>query len=110
MESTVNRLNRELPEDRATVRAAARTAAHQAAVAANQEVRRLIADVEELLGRIGDAADPELARLRAKLEAAVATTKPALEAGNRYVRDRTWPAIGVATIGGCALGFLVGRR
>lgn len=125
MESTVNRLNRELPEDRATVRAAARAAARQAGVAANQEVRRLIADVEELLGRIGDAADPEFARLRAKLEAAIAATqeavskgaeqlqrqtRQALEAADRYVRDRTWPAIGVATVAGFVLGWLVGRR
>jgi ElaB/YqjD/DUF883 family membrane-anchored ribosome-binding protein len=110
MESTVNRLNRELPENRATVRAAARTAVRQAAVAAGQDVGRLIADVEKLLGRIGDAADPELARLRAKLESAVATTKRALEPADRYVRDRAWPAIGVATVGGFVLGFLVGRR
>jgi ElaB/YqjD/DUF883 family membrane-anchored ribosome-binding protein len=94
-------------------------------VAANQEVRKLIADVEELIRRVADAADPELARLRAKVESTVATTKRAIsdgteqvqrqakdafEASDRYVRDQPWEAIGIAAIAGLAIGLLVGRR
>jgi ElaB/YqjD/DUF883 family membrane-anchored ribosome-binding protein len=128
MGTTANDIDR----DAATVRGAARDAARQARSAANQEVRRLIADVEDLIRRVGDAADPELARLRAKVESAVATTKTAiaegksaisegadqvqrqakeaLQAGDRYVRDQPWEAIGIAALAGIAIGFLVGRR
>ena len=125
METTANDLDHELRHDARTIRSAAREAARQARVAANQEVRKLIADVEDLVRRVGDAADPELARLRAKVESTVATTKKAisdgtdqvqrqakeaLEAGDRYVRDQPWEAIGIAAVAGLAIGFLVGRR
>jgi ElaB/YqjD/DUF883 family membrane-anchored ribosome-binding protein len=125
VEPAANDLDRGLRHDGKTIRGAARQAARQARVAANHEVRKLIADVEELLRRVGDAADPELARLRAKLENTVATTKKAIsdgteqvqrqakeafEASDRYVRDQPWEAIGIAAIAGLAIGFLVGRR
>jgi ElaB/YqjD/DUF883 family membrane-anchored ribosome-binding protein len=125
VEPAANDLDRELRNDGKTIRGAARQAARQARVAANHEVRKLIADVEELLRRVGDAADPELARLRAKLESTVATTKKAIsdgteqvqrqakeafEASDRYVRDQPWEAIGIAAIAGLAIGLLVGRR
>lgn len=125
MGTTANDLDRELHRDKATIRGAARDAARHARSAANQEVSRLIADVEDLIRRVGDAADPEIARLRAKVESAVATTKSALsegadqvqrqakealQAGDRYVRDQPWEAIGVAALAGLAIGFLVGRR
>jgi ElaB/YqjD/DUF883 family membrane-anchored ribosome-binding protein len=125
VEPAANDLDRELRHDGKTIRGAARQAARQARVAANHEVRKLIADVEELLRRVGDAADPELARLRAKLESTVATTKKAIsdgteqvqrqakevfEASDRYVRDQPWEAIGIAAIAGLAIGLLVGRR
>jgi ElaB/YqjD/DUF883 family membrane-anchored ribosome-binding protein len=125
VEPAANDLDRELRHDGKTIRGAAREAARQARVAANHEVRKLIADVEELIRRVGDAADPELARLRAKVESTVATTKKAIsdgteqvqrqakeafEASDRYVRDQPWEAIGIAAIAGLAIGFLVGRR
>jgi ElaB/YqjD/DUF883 family membrane-anchored ribosome-binding protein len=125
VEPTANDLDRELRHDGKTIKGAAREAARQARVAANQEVRKLIADVEELIRRVADAADPELARLRAKVESTVATTKRAIsdgteqvqrqakdafEASDRYVRDQPWEAIGIAAIAGLAIGFLVGRR
>src|ERR1700730_3544311 len=125
MEPAATALDRELRHDGKTIRGAARQAARQARVAANHEARKLIADVEELLRRVSDAADPELARLRAKLESTVATTKKAIsdgteqvqrqakevfEASDRYVRDQPWEAIGIAAIAGLAIGLLVGRR
>jgi ElaB/YqjD/DUF883 family membrane-anchored ribosome-binding protein len=122
MGTTANDIDRELHQ---AARVATREAARQARGAANQEVHRLIADVEDLIRRVGDAAAPELARVRAKVEAAIATTKKAisegaeqvqrqaneaLDAGDRYVRDQPWEAIGIAAVAGLAIGFLVGRR
>jgi ElaB/YqjD/DUF883 family membrane-anchored ribosome-binding protein len=125
VEPAANDLDRELRHDGKTIRGAAREAARQARVAANQEVRKLVADVEELIRRVGDAADPELARLRAKVESTLATTKKAIsdgteqvqrqakdafEASDRYVRDQPWEAVGIAALAGLAIGLLVGRR
>jgi ElaB/YqjD/DUF883 family membrane-anchored ribosome-binding protein len=132
MESQANDLERGAHADPAAVRSAAqeargtvRHAAREARMAASREVDRLIADVEELLRRVTDTADPELLRLRARLQETVATTKKAftdgagevqrrakeaLQAGDQTVRDRAWEAIGIAAVAGLAIGFLAGRR
>jgi ElaB protein len=106
------------------IRGAAHEAAQQAGAAASDEVQNLIADVEDLIDRVGDAADPEVRRLRSKVTAAIATTKTsiadgaeqvqrqakeAFEAGDRYVRNQPWEAIGIAALAGLAVGFLVAR-
>jgi ElaB/YqjD/DUF883 family membrane-anchored ribosome-binding protein len=106
------------------IRGAAREAAQQAGAAASDEVQNLIADVEDLIDRVGDAADPEVRRLRSKVTAAIATTKTSIAdgaeqvqrqakeaflAGDRYVRNQPWEAIGIAALAGLAVGFLVAR-
>jgi ElaB/YqjD/DUF883 family membrane-anchored ribosome-binding protein len=125
MEGTVNDLGGDALQAGRKVRGAGREAAGKARAVANDEVSRLVADVEELVRRVADAADPELARLRANVEATLATTKAALSdgteqvrrqardalaSGDRYVRERPWEAIGVAAVAGVAIGFLLGRR
>src|SRR5271166_2823419 len=90
-----------------------------------QEGLNLTADVQNLLGRIAHVADPEIARLRAKIERGLATArktfadgtdrvqrhaKDAMTAGDSYVRDRPWHAVGIAAAAGLIVGFLVGRR
>ena len=124
METTANDLDREAHRHQG-IRGAARAGPRQVRLAVNQEVRKLIADVEDLIRRVGDAADPELARLRSKVESTIASTRKALSDGaeqaqrqaeealaaaDRYVHDRPWEAIGIAAIAGVAVGFLVGRR
>jgi len=106
-------------------RSGLKDAARKAQAAGAQEVNNLIADVEDLVGRVGNAADPEIARLRAKVEKAIAAarqsladgadqvqqkTREALDAGNQYVREQPWQAIGIAAVVGLAMGFLVSRR
>jgi ElaB/YqjD/DUF883 family membrane-anchored ribosome-binding protein len=93
--------------------------------AGSHEINDLIADVEEFVGRVGESADPEIARLRTKVEQAVSTAKKslsqgtehvqrkaqaAIDAGDRYVRDQPWQALGVAAFAGLVLGFFVARR
>ncbi len=82
-------------------------------------------DVQTLLGRVAHVADPEIARLRAKLENGIAAARSssvnrlaqvrrraidAVSAGDDYVRDRPWQSIGVAALAGIVVGVLVGRR
>ena len=94
----------------------------QLGAATSEEVQNLIADVEDLIDRVGDAADPEVRRLRAKVASAVAATRrslaagadqaqrrarQALDAGDRYVREQPWEAVGIAALAGIAVGFIV---
>jgi ElaB/YqjD/DUF883 family membrane-anchored ribosome-binding protein len=90
-----------------------------------QEVPNLSADVQNLLGRVAHVADPEIARLRTRIERGLTTAKKTLvdgtdrvqrqaknilTTGDGYVRDRPWQAVGVAAAVGLFLGFLVARR
>lgn len=123
MEKTANEFIKRA--DPHTIKGAAREAAQEAGAAAGEEVQNLIADVEDLIDRVGDAADPEIRRLRSKVAAALATTKKsiaegveqvqgqakqAIDASDQYVRNRPWEAIGIAALAGLAVGFLVARR
>ena len=116
---------RAMGEETKALRDAARSAAGRARAAGNQEVEKLIADVEELIGRLADTADPAIARIRGKVADTVRSTKEtiaegaaqvqrqardALTAGDTYVREQPWEAIGVAAIAGLIIGFLAFRR
>jgi ElaB/YqjD/DUF883 family membrane-anchored ribosome-binding protein len=102
-----------------------REASRQARAAVREEVQKLIADVEGLIRRVGDAADPELRRMRAEVQNAIAATREALaeraeqvqqraeevfEASDSYVRAQPWQTIGAVAVVGLLLGFLIGRR
>lgn len=125
METTANDLGRAIRHDAKAAKHAATDASHRLRSTGNQEVKNLIADVEDLVSRVGEAADPEIARVRANVQTALATAKQAiadgadevqrqakdaLQAGDRYVREQPWQAIGVAALAGLAVGFLVSRR
>lgn len=93
--------------------------------ATGQEVSNLMADVQDLLGRVAHVADPEVVRLRAKVADALSSAKAtiargsdrvqrhardAVSAGDSYVHDQPWQAIGIAAAAGLVVGFLVARR
>jgi len=90
-----------------------------------QEVRTLLADVQDLIGRVAHVADPEIARLRIRIEGGLATTrkaladgtdqvqrqaKAAMATGDRYVHEQPWQSVGIAAVAGLLVGFLIGRR
>jgi ElaB/YqjD/DUF883 family membrane-anchored ribosome-binding protein len=92
---------------------------------AASEVQNLIADVEDLIGRIGNLKDADVARVRGKVERALASAKESISSGtdnvrqqarrvastaDDYVRESPWQALGIAAIAGLAIGFLVTRR
>jgi ElaB/YqjD/DUF883 family membrane-anchored ribosome-binding protein len=95
------------------------------ALAAMEEVQRLIATVEDLLLRLSGTADAELGRLRAQTEQAVAQAKAAVaegaarvgeragemvERGDDYVREQPWTALGVTALAALVIGFWAGAR
>jgi ElaB/YqjD/DUF883 family membrane-anchored ribosome-binding protein len=93
--------------------------------AASGEIKNLIADVEDLMARIGDLKDADVARVRGKVQRAVEATKQSLADGadtirqhaqnvastaDDYVRDSPWQAIGIAALVGAVVGILATRR
>jgi len=92
---------------------------------ASEEMRNLIADVEELVSRLMDAADPEITRLRGQITKTIASARASLtdgvndwrdravtatRAADDYVRDRRWQVIGATALAAAALGALATRR
>ena len=86
---------------------------------ANDELRSFLGDVEELVKRVGNITDDDVARVRGRVASALEDAQGLAEessdslreraravAGqaNDYVRERPWTAIGLAA----AVGLLVG--
>lgn len=108
------RLNNDLSEGANHIKAAAST-----------EIKSLIADVEDLMSRIVDLKDVDVARVRSKVQRAVESTKQSLSDGadavrqqaqnaastaDDYVRDNPWAAVGIAALLGAVVGILAIRR
>lgn len=92
---------------------------------AGEEIRNLIADVEDLVARLADLNDADIASLRAKVMSTVGAAKQTLAQGadtvkrgaqrafsgaDDYVRESPWVAIGLAAVVGAVAGILVARR
>jgi ElaB/YqjD/DUF883 family membrane-anchored ribosome-binding protein len=91
---------------------------------ANEELRVLMSNVQDLVDRLDTAADPELSRLRKQAEATLARAKAVIgeggvvlgenarqlaEQGQQYVRQRPLTSLGVVALGMLAIGLLTGR-
>ena len=89
------------------------------------ELQILIADVEELLDRVGNLKDAESVRIRRRVEQALENAKRNLESttatvktkarrvagsADDYVRESPWQALGIAALVGVAIGLLASRR
>src|SRR5215831_20874917 len=61
-----------------SARDAMREASRHVRSEVGQEVDKLIDEVENLMRRVGDAADPEMRRLRGEVQSAIAGTRKAL--------------------------------
>lgn len=111
--------------DAEALREAARDAARRARAAGNAEVEQLIAEVEQLISRLGQPADPGVAHLCARVANAVANARrvlqgraaevqrqarDALAASDSYVHEQPWPVIGAAAVAGLVFALLVFRR
>ena len=93
--------------------------------AAADEIRNLIADVEELVARLADLNDADVASVRKRVMATVDAAKESLAEGadtlrrqaqkaasgaDDYVRESPWAAVGLAALVGAVVGILVARR
>ena len=89
------------------------------------ELSGLIADVEDLLRKVADVADVDVATLRSSVQERIASARDTLAAGGKrlsesarvaagvtdnYVRRSPWQAVGMAALAGAAVGYLFSRR
>lgn len=92
---------------------------------AADEIRNLIADVEDLIARLADLNDADVASMRSKVMATVESAKESLSdraatlkrqaqraigGADGYVRESPWAAVGLAALVGAVVGILVARR
>lgn len=93
--------------------------------AAAMEIKNLIADVEDLVARIADLKDADIARVRGRVLRAVDSLKQSLSGSaetikrqaqrvattaDDYVHDSPWQAVGIAAVVGAVAGILAARR
>ncbi|HET8692750.1 MAG TPA: DUF883 family protein [Steroidobacteraceae bacterium] len=91
----------------------------------SSEWQNLVADVEDLVKRVADVDDEEIARIRSRVQdtlqraKSTATSRIAhardraeevTDATDEYVRENPWAAIGIAAAIGIVIGFVAGRR
>jgi ElaB/YqjD/DUF883 family membrane-anchored ribosome-binding protein len=92
---------------------------------ASIEVKNLIADVEDLVARIADLKDADVAKVRGQVLRAIDTAKDTLadsadslrrqarrvaETADDYVHDSPWQAVGIAAVIGAVVGIFASRR
>jgi ElaB/YqjD/DUF883 family membrane-anchored ribosome-binding protein len=89
------------------------------------QLQKFFDDVEELLRRVADLGDRDIARLRSRVEssishvkeaardgaqAAMDSTRRAAEATDGYVHRNPWTAIGASAAIGVLVGALLSRK
>lgn len=89
------------------------------------ELQRFFDDVEELLRKVANVSDADIARMRRRIESsisgaksfaldgvdyAVDGTRRAAKVTDEYVHENPWTAIGVSAAAGLLVGALLCRR
>jgi ElaB/YqjD/DUF883 family membrane-anchored ribosome-binding protein len=103
---------------------ATRNNGHRAAERST-EWKNLVADVEDLVKRVANVDDAEIAEIRSRVEDTLQRAKSSAgsriaqardraeevsDATDEYVRENPWAALGVAAAIGIVIGFVAGRR
>lgn len=103
----------------------AKRAAERMRGRSSPEFADLIADVEDLLHKVGYIADGEVAQVRARVQEKINLAKESLTreglrvvtaarnvagATDEYVHENPWQSTGMAALAGVVLGFLIFRK
>jgi ElaB/YqjD/DUF883 family membrane-anchored ribosome-binding protein len=96
-----------------------------AAAERSTEWKNLVADVEDLVKKVANVDDSEIAEMRAKVEDTLEKAKISAGAGlaavrgrseevteatDEYVRENPWQSVGIAAGVGLLIGLLLARR
>jgi ElaB/YqjD/DUF883 family membrane-anchored ribosome-binding protein len=89
------------------------------------EWKNLVTDVEDLIKKVANVDDAEIAEIRARVQDTLTRAKSSATAGiaavrgranevsestDEYVHENPWAAIGIAAAVGIIIGFVAGRR
>jgi ElaB/YqjD/DUF883 family membrane-anchored ribosome-binding protein len=125
MATTFDPYGEELGASGDRLRQDARHATGEIKNVASDEIKNLIADVEDLVARIADLNDADVASVRNKVISTVAAAKESMadradalkrqaqnvwSGADDYVRESPWIAVGLAALVGAVAGILVARR
>lgn len=125
METTANDHSRSVRGDVKHLKSDAQESGRKMKATGKHEFNNLLSDVEDLMSRVGDSVDPEISRIRAKVESGLADARQmlsdgaeqvqrqareAVNASGRYVSDNPWTAVGIAALTGLTVGYLISRR
>jgi ElaB/YqjD/DUF883 family membrane-anchored ribosome-binding protein len=92
---------------------------------ASTELKNLVADVEDLVARIADLKDADVAKVRGQVLRAIDTAKETFAGSadslrrrarrvaataDDYVHDSPWQAVGIAAVVGAVVGIFASRR
>ena len=92
---------------------------------ATGEVQNLLADVEELLGRITNIDDADIAAVRERVSDSIGKARDSMQStasklqdravsaagtADDFAHDNPWSLIGISAVAGIVIGMLVARR
>jgi ElaB/YqjD/DUF883 family membrane-anchored ribosome-binding protein len=90
---------------------------------ASAELKNFVADIEDVMKRVANVSDADVARVRAKVQAALSSTKDgiftsaanakkqaqqAARYADEYVHESPWQAIGIGAALAAVLGLSIG--
>jgi ElaB/YqjD/DUF883 family membrane-anchored ribosome-binding protein len=115
-----------------TGKTAVRRAARNGGAAGRDEWHKLVADVEDLVKKVANVDDADIAAIRSRVQDTLARAKASAGAGyaavrdsaemvrerageatdatDEYVHENPWAAVGIAAAVGIIIGFVAGRR
>jgi ElaB/YqjD/DUF883 family membrane-anchored ribosome-binding protein len=96
---------------------------------ASDEFKNFVSDIEDVVKRVANVSDADVARVREKIQSALYSTKSKLadsaatikqqaqdaaQQADDYVHESPWQAVGIgaalAAVLGVSIGYLAGRR
>jgi ElaB/YqjD/DUF883 family membrane-anchored ribosome-binding protein len=123
METTFESGNADPRNSKQRIKSELADGAHAAQAAASAELKNFVADIEDVIKRVANVSDADVARMRTKIQAALTTTKDgifnsaanvkqqaqdAARYADDYVHESPWQAIGIGAAVAAVLGLTVG--
>ena len=129
METTYDTAQSELRNGKNRIKSDLSDGARNIKDTASDEFKNFVTDVEDVMKRVANVTDADVARVRAKIQDAISSTKStfsqsaarmkeqaqhAADYADEYVHESPWQAIGIgaalAAVLGLSIGYMASRR